>query len=176
MQIGGLGAGGAVGVDDDELGAALPARRGDMGHHIDLGRHRVAARHHDQIGLGDFPPVDPALDAHPGEPASVRERIANRRILARIAHRVAQPVDPVTLHHAHRAGVIVGPYRLCAVALRGAGQRFGDLVECCVPRDRLEGRAAHTFVADPAQRLPQAVRVMLALGITRDLAQTTPAV
>ena len=36
MQIGGLGAGGAVGVDHDELGAALLPRGRDMGHDVDL--------------------------------------------------------------------------------------------------------------------------------------------
>ncbi len=56
-----------------------------------------------------------------------------------------------------------------AVALGGAGQPFGDLVECRVPRDRLEGGAAHALVADPAQWLRQPVGVMLALGIARDL-------
>ncbi len=66
MQVGGLGAGGAVGVDDDELGAALPAGRRDVAHHVDLGRDRVAAPDDDQVGFGDLAPVDAALDADPG--------------------------------------------------------------------------------------------------------------
>ena len=61
MQIGGLGALGAVGVDDDQLRPAFAACRRDMGHHIDLGRDRVAAPDDDQIGFCHFATVDAAL-------------------------------------------------------------------------------------------------------------------
>jgi len=81
VEIGPLCGGGAVGVDDDELGAAFPPRRRDVGHHIDLGRDRVATPHDDQVGFGDLAPIDPALGADAGEPARVGERIADRQIL-----------------------------------------------------------------------------------------------
>ena len=175
MEIGPLGGGGAVGIDDDEPGAALPARLREVGHHIDLGRGRVAAPDDDQIGFGDLAAVDAALGPDPGEPAGVGERIADRQILARIAHRVAQPVDAVALHQPHRPGIVIGPHALRAVALGGAGQALGDLVECRIPRDRPEGVAAHALLADPAQRLGEAIRVMLALAIAGDLgADDTP--
>jgi hypothetical protein len=169
VEIGSLGGGGTVGIDDDELGAAFPPRRRDMGHHIDLGRGRVAAPDDDQVGFRDLAPVDAAFGPDAGEPARVGERIADRQILARITHRVAQPVDAVALHQPHRAGVVIGPHALGAVALSGAGQRLGDLVECLVPGDRPKRIEARTLFTDPAQRLREALRVMLALGIARDL-------
>jgi len=52
------------------------------------------------------------------------------------------------------------------VALGGVGQRLGDLVEGIVPGNRPERVDAPAFLADPAQRLRQA------LGV----AQTTPRV
>ena len=169
MQIGPRGGGGAVGIDDDELGATFAARRRDMGHHIDLGRDRVAAPDDDQVGFGDLAPVDPALGADPGEPARIGERIADRQILARIAHRMAQPVDAVALHQPHRPGVVIGPHGLRAVALGGPGQRIGDLVERRRPKRSAQRRRALPFLADPAQRLREALRVVLALGIACDL-------
>ena len=129
MVIGLRSRGGAIGVDHDELRAALPPRRSDMGHHIDLGRSRVAAPDHDQIGFGHFPAVDPPFGPNPGEPAGIGQRIADRQILARIAHRVAQPVDAVALHQPHRPGIVIGPHALRAPTLRRPGQLLGDLVE-----------------------------------------------
>ena len=151
------------------LARAFPARRRDMGHHIDLGRDRVAAPDDDQVGFGHLASVDPALGADPGAPAGVGERIADRQIFARIAHRVAQPVDAVALHQPHRAGIVIGPHGLGAIALGRTGQRLGDLVERIVPGDRLEGIEARAFFADPAQRLREAFRMMLPLGVAGDL-------
>src|SRR5260370_1281091 len=71
MHIGLLGGAGAVRIDDDELGAALLPGLRDMGHHIDLGRHRVAAPDDDQVGFGDLAGVDPAPRADPGPPAGI---------------------------------------------------------------------------------------------------------
>ena len=82
---------------------------------------------------------------------------------------MAQPVDAVALHQPHRAGIEIGPDRLGTVPLRGARERLGDLVERLVPGDRREGRHALALRPDPAQRLRQAIGMMLALGIARDL-------
>ncbi len=73
VQVGDLGRAGAVGIDDDELGAALLFRRRDMGHHVDLGRDRVAAPDDDQVGFGDLARIDAAFRADPGEPAGIGE-------------------------------------------------------------------------------------------------------
>ena len=43
MQIGQFGGGGAVRIDNNELGAPLAPRLRDVGHHIDLGRGGIAA-------------------------------------------------------------------------------------------------------------------------------------
>jgi hypothetical protein len=145
-----------------------------MGHHIDLGRDRVAAPHDDQVGAGDLARVDAALRANPGEPACIGQEIADRQQLARITHRMAQPVDAVALHPPHRAGVVIRPDRLRAVALRRLGEALGDLVERVVPRDRGEGVAPPALVADPAQRHRQPVGVMLALRIAGDLGAHHP--
>src|SRR6185312_7282648 len=69
----------------------------------------------------------------------------------------------------HCAGVVMRPHRLGAMALRGARETLGDRIERIVPRHRREGRAAHALVADAAQRRAQALRMVLALGIARDL-------
>ena len=72
MHVGGLGRAGAVGIDDDQLRAALLPGVGDVGHHVDLGRDGIAAPDDDQVGLGDLARVDAALRADAGsQPASV---------------------------------------------------------------------------------------------------------
>ena len=120
VHVGLLRGAGAIGVDHHELGAARLARPGDVGHHVDLGAHRVGAPDHDQVRvrhlLADHAPALAVARA----PAGVGQRHADRGVPARIAHRVAQAVDAVALHEAHGAGVEVGPDRLAAVALRRA--------------------------------------------------------
>src|SRR5207253_7728859 len=66
-------------------------------------------------------------------------------------------------------GIEIGPHRLGAIPLRRLGQAFGDLVERVVPRNPDKGVAAPPLLADPAQRRHEALGVMLALGIMRDL-------
>src|SRR5262249_38681568 len=122
-----------------------------------------------QIGLMHLARVDAALHARAGDIAGIGQRHANRAVLARVAHDVAQPLDAVALHQAHRAGVVVRPHRLGAARLRGTDQPLGDLVEGVVPGDRLIRGAAHTAGADAAQRYSKAVWVMDALGVAADL-------
>ena len=169
MHVGNLGGAGAVGVDDDELGSALFPGLGDVGHHIDLGRDRVAAPDDDQVGFRDLPPVDAALGADPNQPAGIRQSVADRRVLARVAHRMTQTLQPVALHQPHGAGIEMRPHRFAAVALGGARQPFGDQIERVVPRDRLIGGATDALVADPAQRHRKPLGMVLPLGIAADL-------
>src|SRR5262249_42566996 len=82
---------------------------------------------------------------------------------------MAQPVDAVALHQPHRPGIVIGPHRLGAVALGSAGQLFRDLVERLLPRERLEGRLSQTFLPHSPQRSREPLRMMLALGLARDL-------
>ena len=164
-----FGRAGAVGVDHDQLRAAAAARPGDVGHHVDLGVHRVAAPHDDQVGILHLARIDAVFDADPGEPAGVGQRVAEGRVLARPAHGVAQPVDAVALHQPHGAGVEIGPDRLAAPFLGGRLQPVSDLVERLVPADRREGVDAVALRPDAAQRPGQARRMVDPLGIARDL-------
>jgi hypothetical protein len=160
---------GAIRVDHRQLGAAPLARPGDVAHDVDLGRDRVAAPHHDQVGLGDLARVDAAFHPDAGEPSGIGQRVAYGAVLARVALDVAQPLDAVALHQAHGAGIEVGPHRLRRVALLGPGQALGHRVEGIVPGDRPERLVPAALVADPAQRRRQPVRVVYPLGIAGDL-------
>ncbi len=167
MHIGLLGRAGAVGIDHDQLGAALPGAHG-VGHDVDLGVDRIAAPDHDQVGmLIDLAHVGAALGADARDPPGVGERDADGREIARILHRVAQPVDAVALHQPHRAGVVVGPHRLAAVLARLGDELLGHDVERVDPGDL--GELPGPLRADPAQRLHQPVGMMDALGIAGDL-------
>ena len=88
MQVGCFGARGAVGVDHDQLRIPFAPCRRDMGHHIDLGRDRIAAPNDNQIGFGHLAAVNPAQHPDAGAPTGAGQHAANRQILARIAHRV----------------------------------------------------------------------------------------
>ena len=114
-------------------------------------------------------PSTPRLTPTPASQPASDKHVADRQILARIAHRMAQPVDPVALHQPHRAGVVIGPDRL---ASRGAGRRGS------APRRPRRGprpkRSARRRRGRRPSRRPGAAaaragRVMLALGIAGDL-------
>src|SRR5713101_6286155 len=83
--------------------------------------------------------------------------------------RVAQAMDAVALHQPHGAGVVMRPHRLRPVAPRGLGEGLGDAVERLVPGDRHERCDPYPLVADAAQRRLETLRVVLPLGIARDL-------
>ncbi len=167
VDVGDLGRGRAVGIDHDEGRAALLPRARDPAHQVDLRRDRIAAPHDDEVGLRDLARVGAALGPCPGHPAGVGQRVAVCRMLARIAQRVAQALDPVALHQPHGAGIEERPHGFGAEFLRGAGERLGDLVERVVPRDRLEAPLA--LGADAPQRRRKALGMVLALGVARDL-------
>ena len=80
---------------------------------------------------------------------------------------MAQPFDAVALHQPHRAGIVVGPDRLAAVLRLRRSEFFGDEVERRLPARLLPCPLA--FGAGAHQRLQQAVGMMDALGIARDL-------
>jgi hypothetical protein len=80
---------------------------------------------------------------------------------------MAQTVDAVAHHEAHRAGIEIRPDRLCTVARFGFQEFFRNDVERVVPADRLERALALRALS--AQRLRQAVRMMDAIRIARDL-------
>ena len=60
-----------VDVDRHDLGAALFARAHGVGHHIDLGVHRIGAPDHHQIGFRHFARIDARDAADPGGKAGI---------------------------------------------------------------------------------------------------------
>ena len=109
MHVRPLRRAGAVGIDHDQLGAAFLAGLGDPGHDIDLRRDGIAAPHDDQVRLRHLAGVGAALYAVSGHPAGIGQRDADGVRLTGIAHDVAQTLDPIPLHMAHGAGIVVGP-------------------------------------------------------------------
>src|SRR5690606_1565044 len=91
---------------------------------------------------------------------------ANGVVLARIALGRPQTVDTVTLHMAHSAGIVVGPYRHGAVLCLDAGKAGGDFGHRLIPGDALELR--RTLRPGALQWVLEAVGVMDALGVTVD--------
>ncbi len=169
MQVGLLGRAGTIGIDDEKSGPAGFAGARDMRHHVDLRGDRIGAPNHDQVRARHLARVGPAFGARPRKPSRVGKRDADRRILARIAHRVAQALDSVALHEAHRPGVKIGPHGFGSEGGGRPFQRLGRLVERFVPRDRREAVAAAPFGADAPQRNRQPIGMVLAFGVARDL-------
>jgi hypothetical protein len=172
VHVGLLRRAGAIGVDHHQPGPARLPRPGDMGHHVDLRVHRVAAPHHDEAGSGHLARIGagPAPDA--GDPAGLAHRRADGRLLAGIAHDMPQPVDAVALHEAHGAGEIIWPHRGRAMRDCGVGERCGDAVERLIPANSSKIPAA--LGAGAQQRMGQPVRVMDAIGVAGDLRADHP--
>src|SRR6266851_6465358 len=80
---------------------------------------------------------------------------------------MGEAVDAVAHHEAHGAGIVIRPYRLGAELALGRIKARRDLVQRLVPRYPL--KFAGSLRPGPAQRMHQPVRMMNALGITRDL-------
>src|SRR5512138_3828029 len=79
---------------------------------------------------------------------------------------MAEPIDAVALHQAHRAGVIVRPDRLAAVLARLGDELLGHDVERVAPRNL--GELPRVLRAYPAQRLHQPVGMVNTLGVAGD--------
>ena len=125
-----------VDIDRRDLGAALLARPGGVGHHVDLGRDRVGAPDHDQVGLRHLARIDAGDLAGAGGEAGAGDGRADGAVEARIFLDVGEPVDAVAHHEAHRAGIVIRPHRLRAEVALGRVEPRGDLVERLVPGDR----------------------------------------
>ena len=156
-----------VNVDDDDLGAAFLAGARGVRHHVDLGVHRIGAPDHHQIGFRHFARIGAGEFSGAGDESGPGRIDADGGEEARILFGVAQAVDAVAHQVAHGAGVIIGPHRFGAVRLLGADKLLGDKIERVVPRDWREFAAALRAFAP--QRMQQAIGVMQALGVARDL-------
>jgi hypothetical protein len=136
-------------------------------HHIDLGVDRIGAPDHDQIGLRHFTRVRTRKASGTGDVTGPGRIDADGGEEVGIFLDVAQPVDAVAHHKAHRAGIVIRPDRFRAVLAFGFQECLGDKIERVVPADRLE--FARAFRAFAAQGLRQPVGMMDALGIAGDL-------
>ena len=154
-----------VHVDAHDLRAPLAPRPKRVGHHVDLGARRVGPPDDHEIGLRHLARVRPGEPPRPRDEPVPGEGGADRGVLPRVAHRVAEPVDPVALHEPHRARVVVGPHGLRAVAVGRPREGAGHLVERLVPPDGGE-RAPGGAAEGPGQ----AVRVVGPLRVARHLA------
>ena len=167
MDVRHRGGGRTIRINHHQLRPTLLPRPRDMRHHVDLGGDGIAAPHHDQIGHRHLARIDAAALADASLPAGFRQRGADCEVLPRVAHHVAQPVDAVALHQSHRAGVIERPDRFRTMLRRDVGEGGGDAVQRLIPADAAE--LARAFLAGTQQRMRQAVGVVDALGIARDL-------
>ena len=167
VMVGDLGGPRLVGVDHDQRRVACLPRLRDMGHHVDLGRRRIAAPDDDQVGLRHLARIGAHESADARLPAVAGEARTNGLVLLRVLHDMAQPIDPVALHQAHRAGVVVGPDRLAPVLLGGADEGVGHDIERVVPADGAE--RARPLLAGALKRLREPARMVHPLGVARDL-------
>ena len=165
-HVGRLDGGGAVDVDDREQPAALPGTS-DVGHHVDLGRYRVAAPGHDEVGVRHLARIGADELADARLPAGFGRRHADRGLLAAVAFHVPEAVDAPALDDAHVAAGMVRPDGLGTPAPLGAVERVRDLVQRLVPADGRE--PARPLGARPAERPGQAVGMLHALGVAGDL-------
>ncbi len=156
-----------VDVDDGDLGAALFAGAGRVRHHIDLGVHRIGAPDHDEIGFRHFARIGAGELAGAGDESGPGRIDADGGEEAGVFLGVAQAMNAVAHDVAHRAGIEIRPDRLRAVLLLGAHEILGDKIERVVPRYRREFAAA--LRPDAAQRVRQAIGMIDALGVARDL-------
>ena len=81
---------------------------------------------------------------------------------------MAQAMDSIAHHEAHRAGVEIRPHGVRTQALFGFQKGIGNFVEGGLPTDSRELPAA--FRTGAPQGMAQARGVMDALGVARDLA------
>ena len=156
-----------VDVDDDDLGAAFLARLDRMGHHIDLGGHRVGAPYHHAIGFSHLARIGTAQSAGAHGDAGPGGIDADRAEESGIALGVAQAMDRVALHESHRAGILIGPHGFRAIFFFCGDKFLGDEIERCFPARLLPVPLAAPAGAD--QRLHQPVGMVDPLGIARDL-------
>ncbi len=161
-----------VDVDGDDLGAVLLPGSDGVGHHVDLGGDGVGSPDHHAVRLRHLARVGADQLPRSGDVARPGDSDADRAVKAGIALGVGQALDPVAHHEAHRAGVVIRPNALGPKSLFRCKKACRDPVERLVPTDRRE--LAGAFWPDPHQRLCQAVGVVDALGVARDLGADNP--
>ena len=166
-HIGLFHGGRAVNVDDHDPGPALLAGAHGVGHHVDLGMHRIGAPDDHAVALGHLLWIDAAEQAGAGDIARPGSADADGLVLPRIALGGAQAPQPVALHMAHGACIEIGPDGFWTVLGLDMGEAGGDLVQRLVPGNG--GELAAALGAAAAQRAGQPLGMVHALGIAGDL-------
>ena len=156
-----------VDVDDDDLGAALFPGAHRVRHDVDLGDDGVRTPDHHAIRLRHLARIGPREPAGAHDVAGPGEIGADRVEEAGVLLGVAQPVDGIALHEAHRAGIVVGPDRFRSVPFLRRDHLLGDEVERGLPTRLLPDALALRPGAH--QRFRQAVGMVDALGVAGDL-------
>src|SRR5262245_45723516 len=156
-----------VDVNSYDFGASPLPRAHSMGHYVHLGIDGVSSPNDHQIRLRHFARIDACDASDPGGVARVSRVDADGRVKSGVFLDVPQAIDAVAHHQAHRAGVVIGPDAFRAVAALGFEEFLGHKVERIVPRYAL--KFSRAFCAAAAQRVQQALSVMLAFGVARAL-------
>ena len=166
-HVGLLDRGVLVDVDHHDLRATFLAGADGVGHHVDLCDDGVGAPDDHAVRLRHLARVGAAQRAGAHHIAGPRQIGADGAEEAGIFLGVAQPLDAVALHQAHRAGIKVWPDRLRPVFRLGRIEFLGHKVErglpaCLFPDALAFGSGAH-------QRLQEPVWMMDAVGVAGDL-------
>ena len=156
----------APGVNADQLGPVAFGFLRDAPK-MQVAANRVAAPNDDELGFGKKLVLHAHLVAQGLGQGFGPGRGANRAVQQRCAQLVKKPRrDRLALHQAHGARIAVGQDGL-RVACGDGLQPGGNGVQGFVPADRF--KLARTLGANPAQGLQQAIGVVGAFGVTRDL-------
>ncbi len=166
-HVGLLHRGVVVDVYDDDLRAALLAGAHRMRHHVHLRGDRVGAPDHDAVRFRHLARVRAGQPPGAHDVAGPCEIGADRVEEPRILLGVPQAIDGISLHEPHRAGVEIGPHRLGPVPFLRRDEFLGDEVERGLPTGLLPHPVS--LAAGAHQRLEEAVGVMDAFGVARDL-------
>ena len=156
-----------IGIDGDDLGAAVFPSLDRVHHHVDLGIDRIGPPNHDHVGFRHFPGISAMQATGAGDEAAERQGRADGRILPGVVFCMAQPLDAVAHDQPHGAGIVIGPDGFRAIALFGLEQALGDLIEGGIPRNWHE--IIRALGPDPAQRPSQSARMMDAFCVSCDL-------
>mmetsp|Transcript_26216 Transcript_26216/g.61865 ORF Transcript_26216/g.61865 Transcript_26216/m.61865 type:complete len:371 (-) Transcript_26216:639-1751(-) len=154
-------------VDADQLGAVTLGLVG-ISPEVQVGRDAVAAPDDDELGAREMPRVHAELVAIGGRQAGRAGGGTNGAVQPRGAQRIPQAAGHgFALDQAHGAGIAVGLDAL-RVARRDGLQPRGDVGQRLGPAHAHKGRRLGLF-ADALERMQQALRVVGALGVARDL-------